>query len=560
MNSFSVISQINELKIDLIVISDELEYHTTPNTKMHFTQSYTKTQTQLHSEQLIERIVSATNGVFSNFADAVVQLSFFPGTKSSSQPWYCPLAIGHDLRIHVAAYLYVTRDPLKSFKTESTDPSSTAVQCTTQYQHRGQLVPNIDLTTTIEGYVYGDRRVAYDQCLNLDYDAGGKSFTCIGFSARRYVLDEYVTGKATYLLLPQSTCTTSVHLLNALGAVLLDADMVMIGRRVRQKGERPKVVALYPMRHPDHQSVYLHMVELIYSENKLEFYFPDLSARKHQPDAEQVAAVDALITAMDLMTSAEGGGEAFAAQRTLNPSKQFLYRAISARALDPSLPLPKFSEDLERMFEMPEGVRERSKEALERVKELFPVVEKEQTKKQRWMKRNILQVDGDEGKRGDNDQGVQPAPRSIVEIGTITPMEDFDLLYRSGEKFSVLCGQLQKVLNELIFNSMSWEYETEKMAKAMQFYREQAKTIGAHYYNDWIVAFKTQLLLRGSEAFFTEVVVKERLGVIGAAESETSVRTAKEVEEFYTCLDLVKRREVVEEEGEQEDDDIFDGM
>lgn len=567
-NAQSVITQINEMKIDFIVISDQLEYQTEVENghpdaliKVAFSQTQAKSQAQEKSEQLIETIVTQTNGVFSNFADAVLQLSYFPGTKSYSAPWHCPLTIGDELRLNVTAYIYVTRESLKSFKTESTDPKASSVFCTTQYQQNGKVIEDMDLSKTIEGYVYGDRKVPYDQCLNLDYDAGGKSFICIGFSPRRNVLDEYYAGKSTQLVVPQSTCGRSIHMLNSLGSVMEERDMVMIARRVRQKAAKPALMALFPMRHDEHQTIYFHMIELIFSENMLEFYFPDLTAKKYQANEEQIEAIDALIDSMDLMT-ADDGMEAFALDRTLNPAKQFMYRVISARAMDPNLPLPKFSEDLEKMFEMPESVKEYSKEAIDKLKELFPINEKDDTKKQRWMKKNILAngLNAVDATGADPSQSPTDNPRPTkTEIGTITPMEDFDLLYRSGEKFSVLCGQLQKVVSDLIFKSMSWEYETEKIAKALLYYREQAKGIGAHYYNDWVEGFKTQLLLRNNAEFFRAVLVKEKLGIINSDESETSVRTAAEVAEFYSSESVVKKVETGPAEDD-EDDDMFDGM
>lgn len=563
----SVITQINDMEIDLIVISDQMEYQTEGENghpdaliKVAFSQTQAKSQVQEKSEQLIENIVTKTNGVFSNFADAVLQLSYFPGTKSNSAPWHCPLSIGDELRINVTAYIYVTRESLKSFKTESTDPHASSVSCATQYQQNGKVIEDMDLSKTIEGYVYGDRKVPYDQCLNLDYDAGGKSFICIGFSPRRNVLDEYYAGKSTHLVVPQATCEKSIHMLNSLGSVMEERGMVMIARRVRQKAAKPALMALFPMRHDEHQTIYFHMIELIFSENMLEFYFPDLTAKKYQANEEQVEAIDALIDSMDLMT-ADDGMEAFALDRTLNPSKQFMYRVISARAMDPNLPLPKFSEDLQKMFEMPESVKENSKEAIDKLKELFPINEKDDTKKQRWMKKNILANDLNTGDATGTDPSQSPTEAGPVktEIGTITPMEDFDLMYRNGEKFSVLCGQLQKVISDLIFKSMSWEYEKEKIAKALLYYREQAKGIGAHYYNDWVDGFKTQLLLRNNAEFFKEVLVKEQLGLISIEESETSVKTAAEVAEFYSSEGLTKKVEAGPAE-EDEDDDMFDGM
>lgn len=569
-NAEMVIAKINEMGMDLIVISDDLEYdnsdaedHGTGMIKMAFTQSETKTQSQLKSEKLIEKIVGKTNGVFSNFADAVLQLSYLPSSKVNAAPWHCPLQIGEDLRINISAFLYITRETLKSFKTESIDPD-TSVSCAMHFMMNGKVVPNLDRATTIDGYVYGDRIVPVDKCLNTDLNAGEKSFLCIGFSHRKYLLEEYFSGKSTYLMVPQATCEQSIRMLNSLGTVMIENEMVMIGRRVRQLRGKPTLYALFPMRHDEYQSIYFHMIELIFAENKLEFYFPDLTAKKYQPNEDQVAAIDSLIDSMNLMT-ADDGMEAFDMDRTLNPSKQFMYRVISARAMDPSLPLPKFSEDLAKMCEIPEQIKEQSKEAMDRVKEQFLITEKEVSKKQKWMKKNLAEdiTDNvaDNAKLDQLNKEAQALSlrKTITEIGSLTPMEDFDALFRGGEKFSVLCIQLQNILVDLIFNSMSWEFETEKISKAMMYYREQSKTIGAHYYNDWVEGFKAQLLIRNNLEFFNDVIVKEQLGIISMDESETSIKTVEDVKAFYNTTSLTKKA-TVEDSVAAADDDLFDDM
>lgn len=67
---------------------------------------------------------------------------------------------------------------------------------------------------------------------------------------------------------------------------------------------------------------------------------PSLSSRKTEQSAEQLAAVDKLIDAMDLMNAQvnddEDGNEgkateAFKWNKLLNPTAQYMYRVISHR-------------------------------------------------------------------------------------------------------------------------------------------------------------------------------------------------------------------------------------
>lgn len=556
------------MNIDLIVISDSLDYQCLEDEsegqsgiRVTFSQGPGKSQSQLKCEKMIERIVNETNGVLANFSDAVLQLSYFPRTKTKSMPWYCPLTIGDDLRLNMAAYTFITRDSMKSFKTESTDSAALKVKCVFQFMRNGKSIPEPEENSTIEGYVYGNRKVAYDKSLNLDYDAGGKSFMCVGFSPRKYLQDEYFTGKNTYLVVPQSTCDTSIRMANALGQALIDMDMVMIARRVGQQRGRPRIMALFPIVHSEFQSIYFHMIELFYKENQIDFEFTNLTSKKFSVTDDQKQAIHELIKSRNLMNAGEDGIELFATHNTLNPSMQFIYRVIAERAMEPNAPLPKFSDDLAAKFEVPKDLQESSKDVVQRIKELFPIEVKEEGNKQKWMKKNIFNKDRKTDENADPssvDPIIPDRPKRIAEIGSITPMEDFDLLFRQGEKFMNLCSQLQAVLSDLIFKSISWSSESEKISKAMLFYREQAKTMGAHYYNDWIETFKATLLHRNKTQFFTEVVVKESLGIIMSQESETSCRTTEEATEFYNVASPVKH--APERSDSPTDNSLFDEM
>lgn len=559
-----VISQLKTMCIDLIVISNDLEYELADDgdSKITFSQSQTKPKGQIKSEQLIEKVLDETNGVLCNFNDAIVHLSFFPGTKSKSQPWHCPLEIGAGLKINITAYISITREKFQTWKTESTTMNTTT-KCSYEYTRNGIMVKEEELEDTIKGYMYGSKMVPYDSTLKWDYETGAKSLICVGFTEEQYLLDEYFLGTNTNVVVPSVTCATSQKMLSTLVAVMMDMGVVMIARRVRQAKASPKMMALIPQIHPTLNSPFFTMIELIFSENKLDFHFPNLHTNKSALSGDQIEAVDQLIDAMDLMAATQDDPpqEAFSAQKTLNPSVQFTYRAIAHRAMHPNEPLPKFSEDLAEMFEIPKPIQNKLDQPITKIRALFPLEVKVEDKKEKWLKKqradpsttttDFMDVSTISSDSNNN--------RNISEIGTVSPMEDFDLLFRRGEKFSVLCGQMQAVLSDLVFKStFGSSFQDEKISKALLFYREQAKIVGAHYYNDWMETFKSALLNRNKTEFWESVIVKENLGLIESNESETSSITAEEAQDFLKANS--GKKVLPSAAPEVEDDDLFDEM
>lgn len=120
---------------------------------------------------------------------------------------------------------------------------------------------------------------------------------------------------------------------------------------------------------------------------------------------------------------------------------------------------------------------------------------------------------------------------TLIEIGTVTPDEDFMNLLLKGEKFTTVANQMQNVLHKLIMQAV--QVQTEKIARAIMMYREQAILLGAYRYNEWVAEFKKILLERNKIDVWQNVFVNEKFGLISAKESEMSTVTDEEVQEFY---------------------------
>lgn len=200
------------------------------------------------------------------------------------------------------------------------------------------------------------------------------------------------------------------------------------------------------------------------------------------------------------------------------------------------LPIPQPEQDLLDLLNMPEKIKSNSECSVAQVKAAFPLEKIIKNSKVDLYKK-MQQIPSAAGASADSAAAVanQTLPDdeiSIVEIGTITPAENFLELLRRGERFGTLCMQMQSVIADLVFKSVV--VQDEKLLKALMAYRLQAVELGAYRYNEWIVEFKDTLLSRNKEMVWQNVIVAERLGLITSTESEISTVTDDESRAFYT--------------------------
>lgn len=207
-------------------------------------------------------------------------------------------------------------------------------------------------------------------------------------------------------------------------------------------------------------------------------------------------------------------------------AKQILFRA-----LHPTQPIPMPDQDLMDLLDIPAKIKQNSNEPIAKVIELFPLETiVKPTRKLLYQKlqhnvTNATTSDDIEPMATDEQQSA------LIEVGTVTPDEDFMHLLLKGEKFTTVCNQMHNVLHNLVFKAV--QLQTEKIARAIMMYREQAILMGAYRYNEWVIEFKKILLERNKEEVWENIFVKERFGLISAKQCEMSTVTDEEVEEFY---------------------------
>ncbi|XP_053692028.1 X-ray repair cross-complementing protein 5-like [Sabethes cyaneus] len=492
-------------------------------------------------------------------------LVYFEKKTTRAAPWNSSLTIGTSIEISISAYLAISEDKgLPSFKTESSDPNA-IVKLKTEYFKDGKPY-EVDFENLIKGYMYGSTVVPYDSQMDIDYKSGEQRLSCLGFTAAGNILEEYFCGTGTYVVVARKDCAASETKLTALIKAMHEQDLVMIATRVYRRDTRPKINALMPAYRKRYPC--LVMLELCFQEELALIKFPPLLSNKFKPTEAQYEVIDKLIDSMDLMDALDdetGSKEAFALNKTLNSVHQHMNRSVAHRALYPNTPLPTMDQELKSLVDVPPKIRERSKEILEEVRNLFPLKEKKINVRTKWLQRASkinIQSDAIASSSSQQNQITDEEElddqRILVEVGTVSPAEDFALLLKRGEKFATVCVQIQNVITDLVFKSMTIPHE--KVAMAIMMYREEAKLLGPYRYNDWIGEFKKSLLARNKQEFWEQVVVKERFGLISSEESEMSTVSAEEVEKFYSAA-VTSRVGTEENNADYVDaDDLFANM
>lgn len=350
---------------------------------------------------------------------------------------------------------------------------------------------------------------------------GPKSLRCYGFAEQAEIRDQYLAGTGVWLVVPQKNSTVADKMMTALTTAMRDTELAMICRYKHNVNGHVKMMVLLP----NHNSMLMY--ELIYKQNVVRMSFPTLRTTEPTtvPSAEQYEAVDKLIDALDMMNVGEdtvdgeaGGTEAFKILQ--NPAYQHTCRAITMRSLYPNEAIISLDEDLIEMLNMPEELKDKSKPHVGKIKKLFPL-------------ETVTSSATDQTPGIALEKKTKP-----VEVGIISPVEDFLDLLNHGEHYPTAATQIQHVINNLVLEFVApvedaVAVEDEKVLKAIITFREQAKLLGPNRYNKWLDELKTLLLLQNKAAGFIDLLQLNGLGLITNKENDISLVSEKQATAFY---------------------------
>lgn len=208
-----------------------------------------------------------------------------------------------------------------------------------------------------------------------------------------------------------------------------------------------------------------------------------------------------------------------------------LWSLSSCSALNPMQPIPPIDTDLTDRIDAPAKVKASAVEPLKAIRALFPLepIVKE-TNAKLFAKLNAISSAANPTETV-AETNVLPDGLKLVTVGTVTPAEDFAELLHRGERFSDLCDQMANVIRALVLQSA--DVKSAKLGRAIMMFREEAKMLGPHRYNQFVEDFRDMLAERHQSNVWQDIVVRERFGLISNTESMASAVTDQEADEFY---------------------------
>lgn len=377
-----------------------------------------------------------------------------------------------------------------------------------------------------------------------EYDNGGKGFRLIGFTKESAMQYEYFAGTGVWLVVAQEDRMAKAQL-TALVQALRNLKLAMIVRYTYSNASAPKIMCLYPnSTNTQHNSFFMY--ELFYKDSFVDISFPRLQSKRTELSAEQYAAVDRFIDAMDLMGGSganENSMDVDCADKKpkeyfkhlLNPSLQHTYRALAHRHLNPSEPVLKMDADLMAMLSTPKA--DEARPHIDALKGLFPLeAAKASTKEQLYAKM----------RKGD-DSGYTSIADSLsvssgsgankvhvaFDIGTINPVDDFAKGLDADAPFHQLAKKMQDVIVKLIIHAteMSVPYQA-KIHDSIAVYRAAAIEKAPYLYNEWMIELQRTMNERGKTYLWAQLVADKGFGLITSTESAASTVSDDDAKRF----------------------------
>jgi len=290
-------------------------------------------------------------------------------------------------------------------------------------------------------------------------------------------------------------------------------------------------------------------------EKRRELQFAPMVPPNQEPSDAQLDAMDQLIDALNLEVEDEEGQQVSLVnpEEELNPLYQFLFQALTERAIHPGREVPSVPPTLLAGMNMPPELAEQEglQSVVQRIRELFPLQEEQDKRKG---KRTGDKVFGD---RNVEEVPTEKKARSADEnpevhnVGTVNPVEDFSYLLAnmvsSGNTIQSLGIQMEEVIQKLLASAFGTDLNS-KIVSCIKTYRDACvKHKQPDMYNEFIRELKDKV----GDRLWSDIVDSEA-GLIRSREVFGGVED-QQAERFLEGAGGVERTQEVKE-GEEEED------
>lgn len=571
----TMITAIQNNNTEINVIGPDLDDDDDDGDEPEGSHKKEKTPQQRAGEAMVKYILENVTGGSYSFSEALPALSYFQSRQVRPTAWKAQLEIGADLKIPVNGYIKVKDFKLRQSwkKVYARDPEL-VVKTERTFHVNDEEETEVEKEDIVEGYCYGSDRVPMtaEDKESMRFQTE-KCLKVLGFTKAEFVKRHHYLGDSCLSISAEKGDEAAAVALSALINALYETNCVAIARRVYQARSAPRIGCLVPHIKAAYECLY--WMELPFSEDLRTYTFGSLplkpestTNKKYAPTAEQLAAVDKLITSMDLSTAEEDEdgekSEAMKPKLTFNPYFQRVYQCLQHRALNPDDPIPELSSLIARSLQRPQVVETACQGDLEQVKKLFKLEtvakKKEQQTGDAMFKENGS-GEGPAAKRPKTDDdlagGIEGMTKAkVTEVGTVTPIEDFkDMISRKDEDlFDQACKQMQQRVQQNVTDSFGPQFYGKAMDCLKELRLQCVKKSEAKIYNTFIREFKGTLIGKGRRDFWDRIV-EAKQGLISKPECEDSSITKQEAETFLAGE--VKKEEAAPQKEEETTDDLL---
>jgi len=440
-----------------------------------------RTQVQKANEELIGQLVQETDGMMCSL-DLAIQTFLYKNKKGKKPfPWKVCFSIGPDIKINTTGYVLVRREAPKSWKKclARGGEEGEELKPETTYVRNNENQDPVEQDDLVMSYKYGTELVSISPAdeAAAKFEGGPKSMSLFGFIARSEIRFCDMVGDGSMAFMPSEDDANSQTAWSVLIQALVELDMVAIVRKVYNKASAPRLGVLTP-EVGEEGEVFMSYVELPYAEDVRDLQFPSLPS----PTDEQLSVMDELIDVMMLTGDSkenESVVDVVKTEEMLNPNYQYLFQTLRHRALQPGRVLPPPAEHITSLLHLPAEIEEAAEPVFERMNEIFKtkVIE---TKKNKRTAESVFGKDElptSQEKKIKTDESISleiSAP--VTEVGSITPVEDFQQLLSnsvtSNVTFDTLAQQLESVVIRMLASAFGSDMNL-KIVACLRAYREE---------------------------------------------------------------------------------------
>ena len=467
--------------------------------------------------------------------------------KKKSMAWKVDLEIGSDIRIPVAGYVAIRRENAKTWKRCLARPNGSIksegmfdeIKAETTFVRNNEDQEVIETDNLIDAFKYGTKVCPISELEQsaAKYEGGPKSLILIGFVKRAEVPVTLMLGEGCMVFQYQMDSEYSKTALSSLIEAMVREEMVAIVRRVYSKNSAPKLGALIPEDSIDtdgQETRRLVYIELPFAEDLRNYQFPPLwscnadnkgdgESSKNNPSKVQLKAVDKLIDSMMLNNQEENDQDEndIKTDMLLNPYHQHLYKCLTSRALNPTKgrSVPSVDLRIQEIMEPPKTLANNSNKTLNDLGKLFKletIIKKKEKQTgdtafgnmdkrpvEPLGKRDVTSNCEEEERNKRlklNENSIDLALNSdslvgkVTEVGTTTPVNDFEKLLQGGFHINTVSIQMENVILVLLKTSFG-DQMTEKIISCLVSYRQACIELNSPtVYNKFIRLLKTVLL------------------------------------------------------------------